>query len=221
MVASLGRVDQLRASGQLDVLLRSLGRFADKVRVQEAYQEGSLAALGERTVGPSLMFGRLWEELGVGEVLGELLSGRKYGFDVERAVFASTVHRLFESGSDRQGHRFLRDVHVPQAEDLELHHLYRAMRFLGENKDAVEEKLFSLQRDLWSRVRLVFFDTTSLYFHGEGGNLGEQGYSRDRRPELNQAVVALLSEGGRPISCKVKPGGFSDMKALLPMVERA
>jgi len=222
VLCTLGRQDRLQAAGQVDALLRSLGRFADKVRVQEAYQEGGLAALGERTVGPSLIFGRLWEELGIGRVLRELVSGRKYAFDVERAVFASVLHRLFESGSDRQAHRFLRDVEVPEAEGLELHHLYRAMRFLGEEKDRIEEGLFSLRRDLFSRVRLVFFDTTSFYFHGEGGELGEGGYSRDRRPKLNQVVVgALLSEDGRPILCEVKFGRFSDLRALLPLVERA
>jgi hypothetical protein len=222
VVATLGRADVLEATGGVDALLRSLGRFADKAKVQEAYRKGDLVALGEWTVGPSLALGRLWEELRVGEVLADLLAPRKFAFPVERAIFATTVHRLFESGSDRQGHRFLRDVNVPEADGLLLHHLYRAMRFLGENKDAVEERLFSLHRDLFSQVRLVFFDTTSLYFHGEGGTLGEHGYSRDRRPDLHQVVVgALLAEDGRPISCEVRPGGFSDARALLPTVERA
>ncbi|MBC7344748.1 MAG: transposase, partial [Clostridia bacterium] len=94
VVASLGRLDRLKATGQVDALLRSLARFSDKVRVQEAYEEGSLEALGERTVGPSLVFGRLWEELGIGKVLRELLSRRKFEFDVERAVFGSVLHRL-------------------------------------------------------------------------------------------------------------------------------
>jgi len=49
-------------------------------------------------VGPR-WFGRLWEELGVREVLEEKLTGRKFSFSVERAVFASAVHCLFESGS--------------------------------------------------------------------------------------------------------------------------
>ncbi len=113
VVATLGRADVLEKKGSVDALLCSLGRFADKVKVQEAYEKGSLSALGEHTVGPSLVFGRLWEELGLREILEEKLSGRKFSFPVERAVLASTVHRLFESGSDRQGHRFLRDVAVP------------------------------------------------------------------------------------------------------------
>jgi len=112
VVATLGRLDRPQAKGQVDALLASLGRFADKVQVQEAYQEGSLAALGENMLGPSLVFGQLLEELGMGRVLKELLSGRKYGFDVDPAVFGSVLYRLFEAGSHRQAHRFLRDVKV-------------------------------------------------------------------------------------------------------------
>lgn len=222
VVATLGRADVLQQKGGIDALLRSLGRFANQVKVQEAYGQGKLAALGERTVGPSLVFGRLWEELGLREVLEERLTHRQFSFPVERAVFASTVHRLFESGSDRQGHRFLQDVHVPEAEELDLHHLYRAMRFLGEEKDRIEEELFAKSRDLFTSLRLVFFDTTSLYFHGEGGSFGAHGHSRDHRPELKQVVVgALLAGDGRPISCDVYPGNHTDARALLPVVDRA
>lgn len=96
------------------------------------------------------------------------------------------------------------------------------MRFLGEGKDRIEEKLFARNRDLFTDLRLVFFDTTSLYFHGEGGELGARGHSRDRRPELNQVVVgALLSGDGRPISCEVYRGNRTDVRALLPVVDRA
>jgi len=222
VVATLGRADVLQAKGGVDALLRSLGRFADRVKVQEAYGQGRLAALGEHTVGPSLVFGRLWEELGLREVLEERLAHRRFTFPVERAVFASTLHRLFESGSDRQGHRFLQEMHVPQAEQLDLHHLYRAMRFLGEEKDHIEEALFARTRDLFTHLRLVFFDTTSLSFHGEGGSLGAHGHSRDHRPDLKQVVVgALLAGDGRPISCDVYEGNHTDARALLPVVDRA
>jgi len=222
VVATLGRLDQLEKKGGVEALILSLARFSHKVKVQQAYEQGDLEALGEHAVGPALIFGRLWEELGLGEILEERLAGRRFSFPVERAVFASVLHRLFESGSDRQGYRFLRDVYVPGAEGLELHHFYRAMRFLGEEKEGIEEALFARTRDLFTDLRLVFFDTTSLYFVGEGGELGERGYSRDRRPELAQVVVgALLSGEGRPISCEVYPGNQADVGAFLGAVDRA
>lgn len=52
------------------------------------------------------------------------------------------------------------------------------MRWLGENKDEVEERLFLRRRDLLTEVTLAFFDTTTLYFQGQGGQgLGQRGYA--------------------------------------------
>jgi hypothetical protein len=113
VITTLGRLDHLDAKGQVDVLLRSLGRFAQRLQVQEAHKNGELQALCTKTIGPALVFGRLWKELKLDQILTDRLQGRKFLFDVERAIFATVVHRLFESGSDRQAMRFLRDVDIP------------------------------------------------------------------------------------------------------------
>ncbi len=80
-----------------------------------------------------------------------------------------------------------------------------------------------MNRNLFTSLELVFFDTTSFYFEGEGGeSLGEYGHSKDHRPDLHQVVVgALLTQDGRPLSCTISPGNSSDAKALLPVVDRA
>jgi hypothetical protein len=164
----------------------------------------------------------LWEETGVKQVLTQLLEGRRFQFPVERAVYMTVLHRLFESGSDRAAERWLRDVRIPGTEELELHHLYRAMRWLGEEKDGVEEWLFHTRRDLFTEVSLAFFDTTSLYFEGNGGeSLGRYGHSKDHRPDLRQLVLgAVLTQEGRPLSSEVWPGNHSDANALLSVVDR-
>ncbi len=52
--------------------------------------------------------------------------------------------------------------------------------------------------------------------------MGAHGHSREHRPELKQVVVgALLSGDGRPISCEVYRGNQTDVRALLPVVDRA
>lgn len=179
VVSTLGHLDRLHAKGQVGVLLRSLGRFSETVQIQEAHARGDLQALHPRHIGPGLAFGRLWKELKLDRILSEVREGRRFLFDVERAIFATVVHRLFESGSDRQGMRFLRDVYVPRTDKLDLHHMYRAMAWLGENKDEVEERLFATHRDLFTKLELVFFDTTSFYFEGEGArSLGNTGTPR-------------------------------------------
>jgi len=88
-------------------------------------------------------------------------------------------------------------------------------------KDAFEEALFERRRDLFTHLELVFFDTTSIYFEGEGGaTLGARGKSKDARPDLKQMVVGAVLDGdGRPIACELWPGNTTDVKSLVPIVE--
>ena len=83
-------------------------------------------------------------------------------------------------------------------------------------KDLIEEELFERRRDLFTEVDLVFFDTTSLYFEGGGGeSIGKRGHNKDHRPDLYQMVVGMaLDVQGRPICCEMWPGNAADVKTL-------
>jgi hypothetical protein len=241
VIGTVGRVDLLRQSGQLDQLLCSMGRFAQQTAVLSAYQQGQAQATGSVRIGPPLVFGRLWEELGLAAILGRLLRHRKFGFAVERAVFLTVLHRLMASGSDRAAELWKDGYDIPGAQDLDLQHLYRAMAWLGEEldqsqqadatfpgvaprctKDLIEEALFAGRRDLFTGLSLAFFDTTTLYFEGEGGqDLGRHGHNKDHRPDLKQMVVGMVLSGdGRPVCCEFWPGNTTDAKTLLPVVKR-
>jgi len=222
VLCTLGRVEELTAKGATDALARSLARFTQRVQLIEGHRSGQLEAGASRQLGPDLVFGRLWQTTGIQGVLEELLAERHFTFPVERAVYLTVLHRLFESGSDRRAERWRRDVCVPGVEGLELHHLYRAMRWLGDVKDQVEERLFAIRRDLFTELSLAFFDTTSLSFAGWGGeSLGQHGHSKEHRPDLHQLVLgAVLTQEGRPIASEVWPGNHADAKALMPVVDR-
>lgn len=193
VLCTLGRMDYLMDSGATDGLLRSLARFGKQVKLMEDYQQGRLEAGAIRQIGPDLVFGRLWQETGIEKILQEQLRDRQFEFPVERAIYLTVLHRLFESGSDRAAERWKRDVYLPGGETIQLHQLYRAMRWLGEVKDSIEEALFLSRQDLFSELSLAFFDTTSLYFEGQGGeSLGQYGNSKDHRPDLRQLVMGAI-----------------------------
>lgn len=239
VIATLGRFEDLRDSGQLERLLRSGARFAAKAIVVNAHAEGAVTSNAARRIGPALVFERLWEETGCRAVIEDLAGSRKHGFPLERAVFLTVLHRLFAGGSDRAADRWREDYTIDGVEDLDLHHLYRAMAWLGEEqgkdqqdgatpfaprcqKDVVEEELFARRRNLFSELDLVFMDTTSLYFEGEGGQtLGRRGFSKDHRPDLHQMILAVLLDGdGRPVCTEMWPGNTADVGSLVPVVDR-
>ena len=68
----------------------------------------------------------------------------------------------------------------------------------------------------------MFFDTTSIYFEGAGGQtLGRRGHSKDHRPDLKQMVVGVvLDADGPPVCSEMWPGNTTDVKTLIPIVDR-
>ena len=159
VIATLGRIDELQSSGQLDRLLRSGARFATEAVVLDAVENETAMRVAVRRIGPALVFERLWQETGCQSVIAALAAGRGHRFALERAVFLTVLHRLMAGGSDLAADRWREDYRITGIDDLDLHHLYRAMAWLGEElpadqqdgatpfaprctKDLVEEDLF-------------------------------------------------------------------------------
>jgi transposase len=111
----------------------------------------------------------------------------------------TVLHRLNKPGSDRAAEK----------------------RQNGYKIEGVEG-IFQRSRDLFGDLRLVFFDTTSIYFEGNGGEeIGAYGHSKDHRPDLKQMVVGLVIDStGRPICCELWPGNTTDVKTLMPIIDR-
>ena len=239
VIATLGRLDQLQESGKIDALLASGSRFAQSILVISAHKKGDTTNVSTHRIGGPMVFERLWQETGCRRVVQDLLAHRKFEFAVERVVFTTALHQLFAPGSDRAGEKWRKEYRITGGEELDLHHFYRAMGWLGEElppdeqdgmipfsprciKDVIEERLFRRRRNLFTSLDVVFFDTTSIYFEGEGGDeLVQYGKSKDHRPDRKQMVVGVvLDDEGNPICCEMWPGNTTDVKTLVPVVKR-
>lgn len=243
VIATLGRRDVLAETGGLDGLAASLAKFTRRAVVLAEHRAGRAEVLDARSLGPALVFERLWQRAGLRELLGELLRDRRFGFSVERAVFLTVLHRLMTpacGSSDRATQKWRDEYTIHGVEDIDLHQLYRTMGWLGEplpadqqadhthpncprcNKDVIEEKLFDRRRDLFTDLSLAFFDTTSIYFEGRGGEtIGQFGFSKDHRPDRKQMVVGVvMAHDGTPICSELWPGNVADVTTLLPIIRR-
>src|SRR5712671_2305274 len=231
-----GRRDAVENSDMLDGLIASAARHSRRSIVLSSFYRGELPELRRVSIGPDLVFGRLWQETGCRDVLCSLLGERQFGFDVERAIYLTVLHRLMVSGSDRHAHDWHQRLRIPGAEALTLKQAYKAMAWLGERArergeqtaddhpmtEHIEEALYRHRQPLLGELSVAFFDTTSLYFEGRGGaTLGQRGHSKDFRPQLHQVVLGIvLDEHDRPIASFLWPGNTADVTTLLPVVER-
>jgi transposase len=226
-----GREDQIDRA-QIERLIQSLARFLDPAA--RAGVEGRLGGLGtdlqvERALsyGGSYVLDALWKRLGIRETLTSLLKRRSHETDVERLLFALVANRALDPRSKLGVERWVgRRVAVEDLEEVSVHALYRAMDFLVEHAEGVQEAVFfSVATLLNLEVDLLFFDTTSTYFEVEEEDEAEAGlrrfgHSKDHRPDLPQVVFGLaVTREGIPVRCWVLPGNTADA-ALVEMVQQ-
>jgi len=212
-VCTLGRLDVLQAGGGLDRLIEGLARYSERQWVQVQALRGGW----DKLYGPVLVFRRLWEHLGLAEQVTSLQAETEAQFPIDEAAFAMVLHRLLDPGSKRATYHWMKEkVYRPEFEPVELHQLYRALDYLVQGKERMEEALFLRNSNLFSlAVDLVLFDTTLVHFEGRG----PEGLATQARPGnypgCVKALVGLVMTGDCfPVAHHVFPGNTADINAF-------
>ena len=218
----LGREDAIDKD-QIKRLVLSLSRFlgADERAAIQAHLDG--VAGSDVTVEQSLSMGgtyvldALWRRLELDETLKGLLADRSFEIEIERLLFALVANRALAPRSKLAMERWVgRKAHIEGLESVQSHALYRAMDFLVEHGEALQQSVFfSVANLLNLEVDLLFFDTTSTYCEleepDEDGGLRKYGHSKDHREDLPQIVIGLaVTRGGIPVRCWAWPGNTAD-----------
>lgn len=214
VVANLGRLEELQG-GELDRLIEALARYSKNQWIKQKARE--VAARWARTWGPVLIFRRLWVELGLEAAFRRLLAGTAIETDFDEAAFAMVLNRLCDPMSKLAMSEWIKTVYRPEWEKLELHHFYRALDYLADHKEAIENALYARVYDLFNlELDLVLWDTTTTYFEGRAAeSLAEYGFSKDKRPDRVQIMIGvLMSRDGFPIAHEVFPGDTAEVETF-------
>jgi hypothetical protein len=216
VLGSLGRVDRLdRAT--IDGLIASLRRLGSPAGAGVGLGEAEV--LQARRYGSILAARRLWEQLG----LPELIDQGEQTYAVQEALFRLVASRLVEPRSKLATVDWQAQVEWPQPGSLEYQHFLRAMDLLQGQKAGLEEALFGRVRRLFSvPLHLVWYDLTSTYFEGDGVcELAAYGHSRDHRSDRAQVVLGLaLTQEGFPIAHHVYPGNTADVTTVAHLAQQ-
>jgi Transposase DDE domain len=180
-----------------------------------------------RQWGACWLAGQLWQELQLDRFWADRLppSRKKTRWDQVLQVLAT--YRLIAPGSEWRLHRqwfgnsAMADLLGADFGLAEEHKLYACHDLLLEHKDALFSHLVGRWRDLFNAdFDVLLYDLTSTYFEVNASDLPEgskrgHGYSRDKRPDCPQVVIALVvTPDGLPLAYEVLSGNTADSKTL-------
>lgn len=225
---NFGRKDQVDVEA-LRRLVRSISRFLEPGEVQALQEELGLdwpfEYLGSKKLGGPYLLDALWRKLGIDRTLRNLLDQRGFATPVERLIFAMVANRALAPSSKLAMEQWVQnEVRIDGLDEVEVHQLYRAMDFLLEAADDIQRDVFFAIANLFNlEVDVIFVDTTTVYFEIEredpdtenAEGFRKWGYSRDKRPELPQAVIGFaVTRSGIPVRCWVWPGNATDQNLV-------
>ena len=206
-----------------------------------------LAVRNLRNWGEVWLGTALWDMLGLDGFWAARLPASRKGTDWLALLKAIVMYRFADPGSELQMHsNWLANTAVEElvgpgaltGRSTLYACLDRVMwpsaewkKPRGERKGSYKDELLYFLRDRWaglfgSTCDVVLFDLTSTYFEVDGtkaldSSLQCHGYSRDKRGDCLQVVVALvLTPDGFPLAYEVLPGNTSDRKAQMPFIRR-
>jgi hypothetical protein len=220
---SLGRLDRLQSTGQLDSLVRSLSRFCLKTSLIDLTKDLSIDKV--YYLGAVHFVRRLWEKTGLSKAFANMTTSiARRAIPVADLTLAMIAGRFLTPSSKRRlGLEIWEKVYpdlLPVTE-LPLHWLYRTMDDIYSRREMIERTLFDRQgqRDLFNQeLDLVFYDTTTLYFEStddKRGNLRRFGYSKEHRVDCTQVVLGLLVDrDGIPVGFELFNGSTYDSRTL-------
>jgi transposase len=174
----------------------------------------------------------LWDQLGLDDFWEERLEKSRKGTDWLLILKSLVVYYLLDPGSEWRLHRMwyehsaLRDLLNTNCKTIEKNTLYRCLDHVLPYKDALTEHLVGRWKALFNpSFDVLLYDLTSTYFESDPP-FGEDskrkfGYSRDKRSDCVQVVVALIvTPEGFPLSYEVLPGNTADNTTLRGFLKR-
>jgi hypothetical protein len=189
-----------------------------------------------RQWGACWLAGQLWQELQLDQFWAGRLPPSRKGTRWDQILQVLVSYRLIAPGSEWKLHRewfgnsAMADLLGADFGLAEAHKLYACHDVLLAHKEALFSHLTTRWRDLFSaNFDVLLYDLTSTYFEINASDVAEgdkrrHGYSRDKRSDCPQVVIALVvTPDGLPLAYEVLPGNTADcttLRMFLGKIER-
>ena len=163
-----------------------------------------------------LFLEKLYYQLKLNEVCNEIQSKYKFQFDLNEIlsylVYARIIYPSSKLETFKQCQNFIKQP------KFKLHDEYRALSYIAENMDFIQESLFNNSKNIIDRnSSVIYYDCTNYFFDIDiEDDLRRYGISKEHRPNPIVGMGLFMDGDGLPLSCNIYPGNQNEQKNLIP-----
>jgi len=163
-----------------------------------------------------LFLEKLYYQLKLNDVCNKIQDKYKFQFDLNEIlsylIYARIIYPSSKLETFKQCQNFIRQP------KFKLHDEYRALTYIAENMDFIQEQLFNNSKNIIKRnSSVIYYDCTNYFFDIDNeDDLRRYGISKEHRPNPIVGMGLFMDGDGLPLSCNIYPGNQSEQKTLIP-----
>jgi len=163
-----------------------------------------------------LFLKKLYNQLKLNNICYEIQNKYKFQFDLNEILSYLVFARIIYPSSKLE--TFIQCQNFIEQPKFKLHDEYRALNYIAENMDFIQEQLFNNSKDVVKRnSSIIYYDCTNYFFEiDKEDDIRKYGISKEHRPNPIVGMGLFMDGDGLPLSCNIYPGNQSEQKTLIP-----
>ena len=163
-----------------------------------------------------LFLQKLYNQLNIKDICETIQNKYQFHFDLNEIlsylIYARIVYPSSKLETYKQCQNFI------EQPKFNLHDEYRALSYIAENMDYIQEELFNNSKKVIKRnSKVIYYDCTNYFFDIDNeDDLRKYGISKEHRPNPIVGMGLFMDGDGLPLSCNIYPGNQNEQKTLIP-----
>ena len=163
-----------------------------------------------------LFLEKLYNQLNIKNICDIIQDKYQFHFDFNEILSYLVFARIIYPSSKLETFKQCQNFIVQPK--FKLHDEYRALSYIAENMDYIQEQLFNNSKNVIKRnSKVIYYDCTNYFFEiDEEDNLRKYGISKEHKPNPIVGMGLFMDGDGLPLSCNIYPGNMNEQKTLIP-----
>jgi transposase len=163
-----------------------------------------------------LFLEKIYNELKIKNICNNIQDKYKFQFDLNEILSYLVYARIIFPSSKLE--TFKQCQNFIEQPNFKLHDEYRALSYIAENMDYIQEQLFNNSKNVINRnSSVIYYDCTNYFFEIDNeDDLRKYGISKEHRPNPIVGMGLFMDGDGIPLSFNIYPGNKNEQQTLIP-----